>query len=271
MRGFRETNIRVHNIRHVGATGWIRMDAAFRDRFVSLWSKYFGDSKLPVAVFYSDEPPQEGLISTEGGQCIIELLPNALKGETVCFSAESQICGGAKRYLGFSDAVGMKNFEYFLSYGIPGKLQGERYKKTPELVRESSRFSPPFKAPKDFIIFKRWDMLEPSDEPEVVVFLLGLDAVSGLFTLANFDEADPNAVISPFGSGCSSIVYHPYRELASSRPRCVLGMFDISARPCVGENTLSFSVPYPKFLRMVENMGESFLTTSSWKVLHKRA
>lgn len=33
----------------------------------------------------------------------------------------------------------MPNFEYFLSCGIPGKLEGERYKKTPELVRSWRR------------------------------------------------------------------------------------------------------------------------------------
>jgi len=30
----------------------------------------------------------------------------------------------------------MPHFEYFLSCGIPGKLEGERYKKSPELVKE---------------------------------------------------------------------------------------------------------------------------------------
>lgn len=247
-----------------------KVDEASRERFTSLWAKYFGDADLPMATFFSDESAPEGLTAAKGGQCIIELLPFVKKGKTLCFSAESRICGGARRYLGFTDGAIMSDFEYFLSYGIPGKLKGERYKKSPELVRDSSRFSPPFKAPKEFMIFKRWDKLSASDEPEVVVFLSDMDTISGLFTLANFDEADPNAVICPFGSGCSSIVYHPYRELQSLRPRCVLGMFDISARPCVGKNTLSFAVPFPKFERMVDNMDESFLTTRSWKVLRRK-
>lgn len=241
-----------------------------RDRFISLWTKYFGDADLPIAIFFSDEDLQDGLTGTKGGQCIIELLPLVKKGTALCLSAESRICGGARRYLGFTDGVVMPDFEYFLSYGIPGKLKGERYKKTPELVRDSSKFSPPFKALGEFMIIKRWDKLSPSDDPEVIVFLSDIDTISGLFTLANFDEADPNAVICPFGSGCSSIVYHPYRELLSPRPRCVLGMFDISARPCVGKNSLSFAVPFPKFERMVANMDESFLTTSTWKALRRK-
>ncbi len=247
------------------------MDESYRDKFISLWAKYFGDSDLPLTVFFADEAPSGGLTPTKGGRCIIELLPLVREGRTLCLSAESDICGGGKRYLGFADDDGVPRFEYFLSYGIPGRLKGERYKKTPELVRESMKFSPRLKAPKEFIIFKRWDKLSPEDDPEVVFFLDKMDTISGLFTLANFDEADPNAVICPFGAGCSSIVYHPYRELMSIRPRCVLGMFDISARPCVGANRLSFAIPYPKFLRMVDNMGESFLTTSSWKLLGKRS
>ena len=237
---------------------------------MSQWGRYFGDAQLPIAVFFSDDRDLKTSALPEPGTCIINLLPHVKKGETLCFSAESKICGGARRYLGFTAEVPMANFEYFLSYGIPGKLEGERYKKSPELVREGMMKAPSLKAPKPFIVFKRWDKLSASDDPEVVVFLAGLDIIAGLFALANFDEADPNAVICPFGSGCSSIVYHPFMELRSPRPRCVMGMFDISARPYVGENSLSFAVPFPKFRRMVDNMDESFLATDSWKTLRKR-
>lgn len=245
------------------------MDWKTRDQFVSLWTMYFGDAELPIAIFFSDEGSPGTEVVPGSGPCIVSMLPYVRKGHDLSFSAESRICGGAKRYLGFSDGSGIRDFEYFLSYGIPGRLEGERYKKSPELVRESAEFSPPLRAPKRYIVFKRWDRLTEDDEPEIVAFFAGLDTIAGLFTLANFDEADPNAVMCPFGSGCSSFVYYPYRELRSDRPRCVLGMFDISARPYIGESSLSFSVPYPKFLRMVDNMSESFLRTESWKALRQ--
>jgi hypothetical protein len=63
------------------------------------------------------------------------------------------------------------DFEYFLSCGIPGKLEGERYKKSPELVKELLERWPKFKAPARFIVFKRWDKLEVADNPDVVIFL----------------------------------------------------------------------------------------------------
>jgi len=88
--------------------------------------------------------------------------------------------------------------------------------------------------------------------------------------LANFDEAEPNAVIAPFGSGCSTIVYYPYLEGRSRRPRAVIGLFDVSARPAVSGQTLAFSVPMPKFVRMVRDVPESFLTTESWDKVRRR-
>jgi hypothetical protein len=164
----------------------------------------------------------------------------------------------------------MPRFEYFLSCGIPGRIEGERYKKSPELVQESMKHLPVFKAPAHFIVFKRWDRLEATDEPAIVIFFAKPDVLSGLFTLANYDEAEQNGVIAPFGAGCSSIVMYPYLEKDAQRPRAVLGMFDVSARPFVHKETLTFAVPMRKFERMIVNMEESFLITSSWEKVRKR-
>jgi hypothetical protein len=54
------------------------------------------------------------------------------------------------------------------------------------------------------------------DDPEVVIFFAQPDVLSGLFTLANYDEADPNGVFAPFAAGCGSIVHYPYLEKDSS-------------------------------------------------------
>ena len=190
-------------------------------------------------------------------------------GESIFFGADSFGCFGGKRYLGFGGEV-MPNFEYFLSYGIPGKLEGERYKKTPELVNEFMKKAPEFDAPGKFIVFKRWDMLEKKDEPDVVIFFARPDVLSGLFTLANYDATELNAVLSPFSAGCGSIVQYPYLEKESDHPKAVIGTFDISARPFVSENVLSFSVPMNRFSVMTENMEESFLITGSWEKIQKR-
>jgi uncharacterized protein (DUF169 family) len=246
------------------------MDMELKERFVELWEKYFNGSELPVAFYYTD---QEGRAETvkppSAHQCFIGVLSKARKGTSLCFGNDSIGCGGGKKYLGFSQDI-MPNFEYFLSCGIPGQLEGERYKKSPDLVREVMKRLPEFKAPGEFIVFKRWDRLDESDRPEVVVFFAKPDVLSGLFTLANYDEIEPRAVFAPFSSGCGSIVQYPYLEKDSDNPRGVLGMLDVSARPYVPKEVLTFAVPVSKFIRMIDNMEESFLITDSWAKVRSR-
>jgi hypothetical protein len=246
------------------------MDLKFKERFLALWNRYFEGADLPITCFYTPEAGAlEVVAPPTGHRCLIADLARVRAGHSLCFEAASVGCGGGQRYLGFTQELA-PNFEYFLSCGIPGKMEGERYKKSPELVRELLRQAPTFQAPARFIVFKRWDQLEADDEPEIVIFFAPPDVLAGLFTLANFEEADPYGVIAPFSAGCGSIVQYPYLEKASERPRAVLGMFDVSARPCVPAGVLSFAVPIPKFLRMVEDMEQSFLITASWEKVQRR-
>jgi hypothetical protein len=105
----------------------------------------------------------------------------------------------------------------------------------------------------------------------VAIFFATPDVLSGLFTLAGYDEENPNNVITaPFGAGCATMIDYPLRELESGRSRPVFGMFDVSARPCLSANLLSFAVAWPKLVRMVANMDESFLITRSWDKVKAR-
>ncbi len=94
--------------------------------------------------------------------------------------------------------------------------------------------------------------------------------LSGLFTLANYDVPDPDGVIAPMGAGCASIIGYPVEQSHSNNPRCVLGMFDVSARPHVSQNELRFSIPFERFTQLVEYMDESFLITNSWEKVKSR-
>ena len=185
------------------------------------------------------------------------------------FDAGSIGCAGALRYLGFAESI-RPDFEYFLSCGIPGKMEGERYKKSPEIVTNIMKMLPVITAPGRYIVFKRWDKLVAEDDPAVVIFLVNADVLSGLFTLANYDRDDVSGVISPFGAGCATIVQYPYLEREAAEPRAVIGMLDVSARPCVHTSTLSFALPVTRFRQMVENMEESFLITASWRKVCRR-
>lgn len=246
------------------------MDIEFKDKFLTLWKQYFNNAELPITFYYTDVKSRAKSAKTEKlPRCLIGALNSIREGKSLYFETDSIGCPGGRRYCGFADEIA-PNFEYFLSYGIPEKLRGERYVKTPEMVQKIFKNTPRFKAPHRFIVFKRWDMLEKIDNPEVVIFYATPDVLSGLFTLARFDETNRDAVQTPFGSGCSSIIQYPYQEKASRNPRAIIGMFDPSARPYVPKDTLTLSLPMKKVIKMVDNMEESFLITESWNRVKKR-
>ena len=246
------------------------MDMELKDNFQRLWKRYFKIAELPIVFYYAEDDKQaETGKVPKGHRCIIGDLGRVRHGPSMKFDAETIGCGGGLRYLGFAETI-RPEFEYFLSYGIPGKVEGERYKKTPEIVLKLMKTMPVFKAPSRFIVFKRWDKLQPTDEPVVAIFLASPDTLSGLFTLANYDREDLSGAITPFGAGCSTIVQYPYMERNAVQPRAVIGMLDVSARPCVHTNTMSFAVPMARLVQMIANAEESFLTTSSWRKVSKR-
>ncbi len=246
------------------------MDTETRQTFQTLWTQYFAGAELPIVFYYTDEPGEADLADTQNeDRCLIGNLNRVRAGHAFVYSAKTPGCSGGKRYTGFSDKL-RPNFEYFLSCGIPGQLEGERYKKSPELVKQHLRDHPPFQAPARYLVFKRWDKLLAHEQPLAVIFFGTPDVLAGLFTLGNYDEPGLHAVVTPMGSGCSSIVNYPLEEAHSDHPRCVLGMFDVSARPCVPAGMLTFTIPYKRFLEMFQDVEETFLITGSWDKVRDR-
>ena len=246
------------------------MDAAFLDFFITRWSKYFGGADLPVCYYYSDQVREEDMKeSLNQNRCLIGNLQRVQDGYTFVYDAHTPGCSGGKRYSGFSKNLRPK-FEYFLSCGIPGELEGEHYKKTPELVEEYLKSHPAFEAPGKYLVFKRLDKLAENEKPIAIIFFASPDVLSGLFTLANYDRADPYGVITPMGSGCASIISYPLEEAQSEQPRCILGMFDVSARPHVAAGKMTCAMPMRRLEQMALNMYESFLITKSWDLVRTR-
>jgi hypothetical protein len=246
------------------------MNLEFKQLFMNQWKKYFAQTELPITFFYRNQVSPDDLNDSKNEhRCLIGNLNRVRDGHTFVYRSDSPGCLGGKRYTGFSQKL-RPHFEYFLSCGIPGEMEGERYKKSPELVKELLENSLPFKAPEKYLVFKRWDKLTEEDQPLIVVFFAPADVLSGLFTLANFDIAHRSGVVAPMGSGCASIVSYPYEELNSEHPHCILGMFDVSARPCVPAHVLTFAIPMPRFEEMIRNMDSSFLTTHSWDIVKER-
>jgi hypothetical protein len=246
------------------------MNIELKEQFLINWEKYFNKSDLPVIFYYTDNPLNAEIVPPGGKwSCLICELQKVRSGKSMAFGSESLKCRGAKRYTGFVHEM-RPDFKYFLSCGIENKLEGERYIRTPQLVEELMKNQVKLTVPGKYIVFKRWDLLTEDDKPDVVIFFATPDVLSGLFTLANYDQSEPNSTFTPFGAGCGSIVHYPFLEKDAERPRAVIGMFDVSARTCVPRDVLSFSVPMVKFEKMISYMDECFLITESWKKVQKR-
>ena len=238
-----------------------------------LWKQFqeaLGLKESPLGVYYTNDQP-EGITPKEGIQgCMIGLLQNARKkGMTVYFDKTHFGCPGGAYYMGFFESP-RPNIEYFLSCGITGEMEGERYIKTPERAREYFSRMIPRRAPATYCVFKPIDQFQTGMEPEVVVFFIPPDILSGLFTLTNYALERTDAVYAPFGSGCGAILTYPLKETVREQPRAVLGMFDVSARPMVEKDILTLAMPYSIFIRLLENAAGSFLETASWKKIHQR-
>jgi hypothetical protein len=244
------------------------MDTTIRDQFIRLWEKYFNHAELPVTFDYShDNQDIPVLEAPEGHRCIISQLLPVRRGSSICMQSQSVNCIGGKRYMMFTDSMPPR-FECYISHYPDGR--GERYKLHPEQVTNFWDNLPKLPTKGEHVIFKRWDHLNEKDDPDAVIFFATPDVLSGLFTLTCFDSTAEDAVIAPFGAGCTNLIYYPYREQLNGRGRAVIGLMDPSARKCAKADLVTFAIPITKFMAMIDQMEESFLITDTWKIIQKR-
>lgn len=259
-----------------------------------------GAAHGPVAVVLAEEKP-EGALEFKPGRwgCVMFLFANAAKGKTAAFSAETYGCWGGGVGLGFGNVYlrfpgGVDCFAHFLSSGNAGWeqgrqvgealqaqagkefardfLEGEGYLKTPALVHRWLEDLPIQETGSRFVVFKPLAAVDRKREtPATVVFLADPDQLAALVILANYARGGMENVIIPWAAGCQTIGILPFREGQAEKPRAVVGLTDISARkyvrPLLGENLLTFAVPWRLFVEMEENVPGSFLEKPTWQAL----
>lgn len=254
----------------------------------------------PVAIIWSDEKPEGAMqFQKDKWGCVMMLFAQVAKGKTAVFDRETFACFGGGVGLGFSNQY--KNFfggeECFFRYLSTGNetvmddmksdvvdeaiwrreatddfIHGERYVKTPELVRRFVENMPIIDVPAKYVIFKPLkDVDEDIDKPVVIVFPVNPDQLSALVVMANYAREVNDNVYAPFAAGCQSIGIFAYKETESENPRAIIGLTDISARNYttrqLGKDILTFAVPTKMFHEMEENVEGSFLQRESWKKL----
>ncbi len=258
---------------------------------ITEFTEALGIKEEPFGVYYADEAPQDAIMPKQGilpsveaeakrdvdwkslnenFSCVIGVLWRARKKKvSACFDMDHFGCLGGAFYLGFLKPQ-LETIAHYVSSGIPNILEGERYLESPEVTRNFFNMIDPQPAPGKYCVMKPLSQFSGKDSPEVVVFFARAEAISGLNQLATFVTNDFEAVMSPFGAGCSSIVTWPLKYRDQGKLKAVVGGWDPSDRKFLKPDELTFSMPTEMFDRMVSRWKESFLTTATWGHVKKR-
>ena len=250
-----------------------------------------GRIEEPMGMFYTDLRPEEGFVPKPGRiptveeearnevdfaalgndfSCVIGMIWLARKKRSLAwFDREHFGCLGGAFFLGFMQQQLEFNVHY-VSTGIPGVLEGERYLASPSVTRNFYNSIAPRPAPKAFCVFKPLSRFAEGEAPELVIFFGRPEALSGLHQLATFLTGDFSAVQSPFGSGCANIITWPLKYMEEGNLKAVLGGWDPSDRPFMKTDELTFAVPFALYEMMLERWRESFLTAPAWQNVLKK-
>ncbi|WP_099462980.1 DUF169 domain-containing protein [Parabacteroides provencensis] len=228
--------------------------------FIENYKEAFGaETELPLVFWYSDTPVR--IVEKVGG-CLFKYIQEVRNGEFVSLNADNIGCGGGKFYTGFAD---MPDY-------VPEFVSvKEKYRKTPEMVKEQLDSLRVPRTRMAFLNFARLDKIDSFDNLEALLFFAKPDVLSGLSTWAFFDNGAADSVAVPFGSGCCSTITRAVLENRKKGRSCILGFFDPSVRPYFEPDILSFTIPMFRFKEMYHTMRQSCLyDTHAWKKIKDR-
>lgn len=245
----------------------------------------------PMGMFYTDAEPENGYAPKPGQlpsveqearnevdwktlwgdfSCVLGHIWLARKKQTAAyFDRERFGCLGGAFFLGYMKPQ-LNFIVHYVSTGIPGVIEGERYLLSPEMTRKFYEDIDPRPAPKRFSVFKPISQFTEQEQPELVIFFARPEIISGLHQLAMFVTDDVEAVMSPFGSGCSAIVTWPLKYLQEGKRKAVIGGWDPSCRKFLKTDEITFTVPLQMYQLMLESWSDSFLTTNAWATVKKK-
>lgn len=253
----------------------------------------------PVVMVWTDEKPHDAMQFTPGRWgCVMAALAAVVeKGRPAVFDKETYGCWGGGVGFGFGDCYqsfpgGPDCFEGFLSDGNDktekGKavaeacavwmkgafreefLHGERYRKTPEQVKDFVQNLPMMQIPTRYVVLKRLSQATENETIASVIFFANADQMSALVVLANYDRSDSDGAVIPHAAGCQSIGIFTYAQNNRKNPSAIVGLNDPSARLStrrLGHDLVTVSLPWKLFVQMESNVKDSFLTKEPWTKL----
>jgi uncharacterized protein (DUF169 family) len=250
-----------------------------------------GYGEEPMGIFYTDQKPADGLTPApldlptrdkeQSGQinwqavfgdfsCVIGHIWRARKKKKAAYFDSGHFgCPGGAFFLGFMKPQ-TETIIHYVSTGVPGRMEGERYCDSPDVLRGIFDYIDPRGCTGEFCVVKPLSLFGAGEVPELVAFFARPETLCGLHQLAAFVTHDPEVVASPWGAACTNLITWPRKYLSEGKPRAVLGGWDPSARKFFKNDELSLTVPYEMFETMLERFEESFLMTKTWSTVRKK-
>lgn len=262
-------------------------------------TKAIGLRTHAVGLCWADAAPQEAIQFKPGRWgCIVSVFATAAaRGRVGVFDRSTYGCWGGGVGLGFGNCYetfpgGIDGFCRFLAdgneksgegrrvgeqvaaWGDPGMtddfLHGERYLKNEGVTERFVQALPMRDISKPYVVVKPLNQIDPDhDDVKNITIFADPDQLSALVVLANYTDPDRENVAVPWAAACQVMGVFAYRELEREHPRALVGLTDLSARLHVrgslGKDVLSFTMPWPVFLQMENNVEGSFLQRRTWQ------
>jgi hypothetical protein len=245
---------------------------------------FFIDIKKPSDIFsFIKRAGKLDIEKKRDFKCMFGFLAQTrARGIPSVFDADNFGCPGLRFYLGFIPELPSFN-HFFTSNGFPGIYNGERFFPTHASSRKRAKELSITGQKGKYVVFEGIEHMSADTKPEVVIFFENPETIAGLAGLVSFVTDEPDAVCSPFASGCGSIFSWPMIFARNGERKAVLGVFDPAARPWMRLGEMTMSIPYALYEQMLESYRKSFMYTDkiksgiikdaipSWPQVRKRA
>jgi uncharacterized protein (DUF169 family) len=226
---------------------------------------------FPIGMCFSDTYPQDSINSDKKfNGCIIPLIFSSAKGKTIAFNKNNAGRDCSTFFLGYKDWI-FPGIECFLSDGIIFDRGGERFVKTPKQAKAFIKSFVPKEINKKVTVFKPLQNFINKEYPELVIFFVNPDELSGLVYLLHFNSPDKDdLIITGFHSGCGSIVTLPMKYNTAGKIKAVIGMHDISVRSKLPKDIMTLTMPFELVSDIYNEIDNSFIITENWDRIKER-
>lgn len=226
---------------------------------------------FPIGVLYSDSMPENAKkFIKKGNGCVIPLIFSSAKGNTAAMDINTTGFPCSAFYLGYQEWI-FPGIECFLSDGVGSPMGGERFIRTPNQAKAYVKYFVPKEICNKVTVFKPLEQFNDDENPEIAIFFVTPDELSGLVYLLHFNSPEvEDTIVTRFNSGCSSIVTLPMRYKAEGKMKAVMGMHDISARLRLPKDILTLAMPIDLLREISSHIDDSFVKTENWIKIKER-